>query len=166
MSEIHRDRVAVVINGNAKDVTRELVDILDQIVASGDLFVSRSLEEGREIARDIVARGYQTVLTGGGDGTFSQMVTAVVRGCREQGRPLPRFGLLRLGTGNSLAWVLGASKSGVVGRRSRCGGAGPGRSAVAVGRSRLLQRHGNGVRAVLRPDLGWSAKSGVVPGTW
>ena len=112
MSEIHRDRVAVVINGNAKDVTRELVDILDQIVASGDLFVSRSLEEGREIARDIVARGYQTVLTGGGDGTFSQMVTAVVRGCREQGRPLPRFGLLRLGTGNSLAWVLGASKSG------------------------------------------------------
>ena len=51
----------------------------------------------------------------------------------------------------------------VGGRRS---GAGPGRSAVAVGRSRLLQRHGNGVRAVLRPDLGWSAKSGVVPGTW
>ena len=55
MSEIHRDRVAVVINGNAKDVTRELVDVLDQIIASGDLFVTRSLEEGREIALEIVA---------------------------------------------------------------------------------------------------------------
>ena len=30
MSDIHRDRVAVVINGNAKDVTRELVDVLDE----------------------------------------------------------------------------------------------------------------------------------------
>ena len=80
MSEIHRDRVAVVINGNAKDVTRELVDVLDQIIASGDLFVTRSLEEGREIALEIVSRGYQTVLTGGGDGTFSQMDTAVVHG--------------------------------------------------------------------------------------
>ena len=45
------DRVAVVVNGNAKQVTDELVEILDQIVQSGDLFVSRSLEEGREIAR-------------------------------------------------------------------------------------------------------------------
>jgi diacylglycerol kinase family enzyme len=110
VSDIHRDRVAVVINGNAKDVTSELVDVLDQIIASGDLFVSRSLEEGREIATEIAARGYQTVLTGGGDGTFSQMVTAVVRACDDLGHPRPRFGLLRLGTGNALAWVLGAQK--------------------------------------------------------
>ncbi|MFW6051273.1 MAG: diacylglycerol/lipid kinase family protein [Myxococcota bacterium] len=102
------DRVAVVVNGNAKGVTDDLVQILDQIVQSGDLLVSRSLEEGREIARMIVERGYPTVITGGGDGTFTQMVTFVVKEADRQGRPVPRFGLLRLGTGNALAWVLGA----------------------------------------------------------
>lgn len=102
------DRVAVVVNGNAKQVTADLVETLDQIVESGDLFVSRSLEEGREIARTIVERGYPTVLTGGGDGTFVQMVTWIVRAAEQANRPLPRFGLLKLGTGNALAWVLGA----------------------------------------------------------
>ena len=102
------DRVAVVVNGNAKQVTEELVGILDQIVQSGDLFVSRSLEEGRDIARLIVERGYPTVLTGGGDGTFVQMVSWIVQCAEQQGKPFPRFGLLKLGTGNALAWVLGA----------------------------------------------------------
>jgi diacylglycerol kinase family enzyme len=103
-----QDRVAVVVNGNAKQVTGQLVEILDQIVHSGDLFVSRSLEEGREIARVIVERGYPTVLTGGGDGTFTQMVTFVMQEADRLGERPPRFGLLRLGTGNALAWVLGA----------------------------------------------------------
>lgn len=107
------DRVAVVVNGNAKAVTDELVEMLDQIVRSGDLFVSRSLEEGRDIARRIVERGYPTVLTGGGDGTFTQMVTWIVGECDAKAKEPPRFGLLKLGTGNALAWVLGAQK-GVV----------------------------------------------------
>lgn len=102
------DRVAVVVNGNAKQVNNELVESLDQIVQSGDLFVSRSLEEGREIARTIVERGYPTVLTGGGDGTFVQMVSWIVSSADSLARPYPRFGLLKLGTGNALAWVLGA----------------------------------------------------------
>jgi hypothetical protein len=170
VSEIHRDRVAVVINGNAKDVTRELVDVLDQIIASGDLFVTRSLEEGREIALEIVSRGYQTVLTGGGDGTFSQMVTAVVHGCHDQGRPLPRFGLLRLGTGNALAWVLGAQKHhrGVVADLARLRREGGHRNLrllevegtlapfAGVGVDALALRHFNEVRDVIAkiPVLG------------
>ena len=102
------DRVAVVVNGNAKRVTDDLVDILDQIVQSGDLFVSRSIEEGDEIARTIVRRGYPTVLTAGGDGTFVQMVTKITAEAGRRRETPPRFGLLRLGTGNALAWVLGA----------------------------------------------------------
>ena len=163
MSEIHRDRVAVIINGNAKDVTRELVDVLDQIIASGDLFVTRSAEEGREIALEIVARGYPTVLTGGGDGTFSQMVTAVVRACQDQGRPFPRFGLLRLGTGNALAWVLGAQKHhrGVVADLARLRREGGHRDLrllevegmlapfAGVGVDALALRHFNEVRDVI-----------------
>jgi len=108
-SPFHQDpRIAVVVNGNAKSVTQEVISTLDQILLGGDLFVSRSLDDARHIARTIVSRGYGTVLTGGGDGTFTVMVTEVVREGRKQNRPPPRFGLLKLGTGNALAWVVGA----------------------------------------------------------
>jgi diacylglycerol kinase family enzyme len=104
-------RVAVVVNGNAKDATQEVIATLDQILMGGDLFVSRRLEDAAEIARTVVGRGYGTVLTGGGDGTFTVTVTEVIREARRQNRALPRFGLLRLGTGNAIAWVVGASKA-------------------------------------------------------
>jgi diacylglycerol kinase family enzyme len=105
-------RIAVVVNGNAKSVTAEVIETLDQILDTGDLFISRRVEESVAIARTLVDRGYGTILTGGGDGTFTTVVTAVVAEARRRGAALPRFGLLRLGTGNSLAWVIGASKSG------------------------------------------------------
>jgi diacylglycerol kinase family enzyme len=111
------DRVAVVVNGNARQVTRDLVEVLDQIVQGGDLFVSRDLAEAERIARTIAERGYRTVLTGGGDGTFVHMVTLIVRETSKRKRKPPRFGLLKLGTGNALAWVLGSQddrKNGVV----------------------------------------------------
>src|SRR5688572_14367139 len=101
------DRVAVVVNGNARQVTHDLVEVLDQIVQSGDLFVSRDLAEAQRIARTIAERRYHTVLTGGGDGTFVHMVTLIVREARARGHRPPRFGLLKLGTGNALSWVLG-----------------------------------------------------------
>ena len=105
------DRVAVVLNGNARQVTDELVESFDQLVGSGDLFLSRTLDESRDIAADIVESGYPVVLTGGGDGTFVQMVTAITKEARSRGQEPPCFGLLKLGTGNSLAWALGAGSS-------------------------------------------------------
>jgi diacylglycerol kinase family enzyme len=102
----------VVVNGNAKGVDDEVIGTLDQILLGGDLFVSRRPEDAQEIARTIVSRGYGTVLTGGGDGTFTVVVTEVVQEARRRGRPLPRVGLLRLGTGNALAWVVGSSRAG------------------------------------------------------
>ena len=105
----------MVLNGNARQVTNELVASLDQIVGSGDLFLSKSLDEARDIAHGIVDAGYPVVLTGGGDGTFVQMVTSITKEARRRNQEPPSFGLLRLGTGNSLAWALGAgtSRSGV-----------------------------------------------------
>src|SRR5688572_28293222 len=105
------ERIAVVVNGNAKNVTAEVISTLDQILLGGDLFVSRSLGEADEIAKVLVSRGYGTVLTGGGDGTFSVMVTKVFAEAVRQGCELPRFGFLKLGTGNALAHVVGASGS-------------------------------------------------------
>lgn len=105
-------RIAVVVNGRAKSVNDEVISTLDQILQGGDLFVSRSLQEADEIAEVVVARGYGTVLTGGGDGTFSVMVTKVCQAAIRRNADLPRFGFLKLGTGNALAHVVGASKGG------------------------------------------------------
>jgi diacylglycerol kinase family enzyme len=102
------DRIAVVVNGRARQVTADIVEVLDQIVQTGDLFVSRDLAEAERIAQTIAERRYPTVLTGGGDGTFVQMVTRVVRAAEKRGQKPPRFGLLKLGTGNALSWVLGS----------------------------------------------------------
>ena len=108
---VKTNSVAVVINGNANQVTNELIKMLHKFVQKDDLFISRNLDEGRENARKIVAQQYPVVLTGGGDGTFVQMVTWIMRDATYRGQALPRFGLLKLGTGNSLASVLGAANT-------------------------------------------------------
>lgn len=105
-------RVAVVLNGNARQVTAQLVESFDQVVGSSDLFLSKTLDEADDIALSIVDAGYPVVLTGGGDGTFVRMVTSITREARARGEEPPIFGLLKLGTGNSLAWALGAGTSG------------------------------------------------------
>ena len=89
----------------------EVISTFDRILTGGDLFVSHHLRDVADIARTIIARGYGTVLTGGGDGTFTVVATAVVREADRQGVEVPRIGLLRLGTGNALAWVVGASQA-------------------------------------------------------
>ncbi len=123
------NRIAVVVNGNAKSVTEEVIATLDEILDGGDLYVSRRIEEADAIARTLLDRGYDTILTGGGDGTFTVVVSSVVREARRRGVRLPRFGLLRLGTGNSLAWVLGSSEAG--------GGGVRGKTALAADLDRL-----------------------------
>ncbi|MCB9556369.1 MAG: hypothetical protein H6707_09725 [Deltaproteobacteria bacterium] len=106
-STAHDTRVAVVLNANARRVTPAIVRQITNIVGESSVFLSRSLEQASFIARHIVNRGYDTVLCGGGDGTFTRCVTdvAALRPAR-----LPAFGILRLGTGNALADVLGAAK--------------------------------------------------------
>lgn len=118
-------RIAVVVNGNAQSVSDEVISTLDQILDAGDLYISRRIEDADAIVTNLLDRGYDTILTGGGDGTFTVVVTSVVREAERRARAtsggapqrLPRFGLLRLGTGNSLAWVVGASVTGRRGPR-------------------------------------------------
>ncbi len=99
------------LNGNARQVTDQLVESFDRVVGRGDLFLSSNLDEAHGIALRIVEQGYPIVLTGGGDGTFVQMVTSITKEAKSRNQEPPRFGLLKLGTGNSLAWALGAGTS-------------------------------------------------------
>jgi diacylglycerol kinase family enzyme len=89
------------------------VKALSHIVAEEDLFLSRSPLDARRIAQTVLERGYPLVFTGGGDGTFMGFVNEFIRQIeprgRFAGRPLPRFGVLKLGTGNGLANFVNAS---------------------------------------------------------
>jgi diacylglycerol kinase family enzyme len=153
------DRIAIVVNGRARQVTSDIVEVLDQIIQSGDLFVSRDLAEAERIAHTIVERGYRTVLTGGGDGTFVHMVTLVVREARARGKSVPRFGLLKLGTGNALSWVLGSqqtsSKKAVVADLARLRSEGGSRALRLLDvEGRLTPFAGLGVDAVCLEHYG------------
>lgn len=105
-----RQRVAVIVNENARGVRRRVIDDLAGLVPPHDLYVSRSLDHSRQIAAKVVERAYDTVLFGGGDGTFVQCLSDVAAEARRRERELPSVGVLRLGTGNALADCLGASR--------------------------------------------------------
>lgn len=106
-------RVAVLLNANASKVTPKVVRTLSHAVPEGDLFVSRSELDTRRIAQTVLDRRYHTVFFGGGDGTFVAFVNELLNHAAVRSRlhhtPLPRFGVLKLGTGNSVASVVSAS---------------------------------------------------------
>src|SRR5688572_28236622 len=101
-------KVAVLLNANARKVTDKVVRTLSHAVPEGDLFLSKSELDARRIAQTVLDRRYHTVFLGGGDGTFTGFVNEILNqvDVRRQHLPstqAPRFGVLKLGTGNSLA---------------------------------------------------------------
>src|SRR2546429_4664919 len=64
------ERVAVLLNANARSVSDALKRELENFVPPEDLYHSRCFDDARSIARQVLDKGYRTVLTGGGDGTF------------------------------------------------------------------------------------------------
>lgn len=135
ISSLHErkgEKVAVLLNANAGAVTEALRREVTRFVPEQDVFFSRSLDDAGRIAHEVVERGYTTVLTGGGDGTFAGFATRVMAAL--EARPVgvlrsvegsvvrqvaamplapPKFGVLKLGTGNALANLTGSSSSPV-----------------------------------------------------
>lgn len=103
-----RRGTAVLLNANARQVTDRVRRSLAGVVPEQDLFFSRCPADAARIADEVVSRRYGTVFTGGGDGTFVHWVNSIVDGAERQRAPIPRFGLLALGTGNAVAEVVGA----------------------------------------------------------
>jgi diacylglycerol kinase family enzyme len=93
-------RFAVVLNRNAKKVNEQVEEISGELVPPEDLFLSSSPEDSKTIADTIIARGYETVFAGGGDGTVMHLVNSIAHCPLEQ---QPIIGILKLGTGNAMA---------------------------------------------------------------
>lgn len=105
-----REAVAVLLNGNAKKVSTRVRRLYESLVPAQDLYWSRSLEEANRNVERIVDRGYGIVFTGGGDGTICHTINALHDTLDRRGpqRICPRIGILKLGTGNAMAHMVGA----------------------------------------------------------
>lgn len=109
--------VAVILNRHARGVSPEVLGRLRRLMPPQDLYLSRSVGESDAIAGTVVDRGYRAVLLGGGDGTFVQCLADLRSHARRRNTPLPSVGVLRLGTGNAIAWALEASETSESGLR-------------------------------------------------
>lgn len=123
-------KVAVLLNANARKVSARVLRALRRVLPPGDLFLSRSELDARRIAKSVVDRGYQTVFLGGGDGTLMCFVNEILAEVAIRRRYVPteapRFGVLKLGTGNSVGSLVSASSASNGGiledvRRARAG---------------------------------------------
>jgi len=105
-------KVAVVLNGNARSINTGAINkihracgkrIAENKPGEYHVFVSKSLEDAKRIASLVVKENFDIVMSGGGDGTFAQCVTDML----ELTDTPPAFGMLKMGTGNALADILG-----------------------------------------------------------
>jgi diacylglycerol kinase family enzyme len=113
LQPVAEPKVAVVVNANARRVNEKVIHSLTHVVPEEDLFVSRCETDCHRIVQKVLERRYQTVFSGGGDGTFSALVNEVYRQLEVRNRyhpqRAPKFGVLRMGTGNGMAAMLNAS---------------------------------------------------------
>ncbi|MCZ7586197.1 MAG: diacylglycerol kinase family protein [Deltaproteobacteria bacterium] len=107
---------AVLLNANAKRVTRGVVRKVEDMVPRAQTYISHSIDDARSAVREIVDKGYETVFCGGGDGTFISTINQIKAAVDERNQrfqdamhriPFPKLGVLKLGTGNSLSALIG-----------------------------------------------------------
>lgn len=102
--------VAVLLNAQARRVTRKVVDQITNVLPSDSVYVSKDLADAQDMTRDIMSRGFDTVLTGGGDGTLVRFLKHSFEYIEQNGRrgEYPLIGVLKLGTGNGISSYVGA----------------------------------------------------------
>jgi diacylglycerol kinase family enzyme len=117
---------AIILNQNAHRVTQGLLRSAQRAAPRIAFYTSRTKEEGYQIVKEVLDRGYRRIICGGGDGTLVHVLSTTKRyleeknarlhGVGHQAREglsrlsLPELGILKLGTGNSLAPILGSKR--------------------------------------------------------
>jgi diacylglycerol kinase family enzyme len=155
-------RVAILLNPNAQRVTTNVIAQFQRLHDPDDVFVTSSLAEVRAAIRTIVAREYDVLCTGGGDGTF---VKAVNELCAvPAGRALIFYGL-RLGSGNAIADVCGAARPTAKGIAADLARAAsdepPGALRLLMANDRLAHFAGAGLDAKFNEDFAAVIKRGL-----
>ena len=158
-SRHHPEQTAVLLNANARQVSPRVRATLSGLVPAENLFFSRDRDDAHRIADTVMSRGFDTVFTGGGDGTFVSWVNHILDRAEIHGAPAPRFGVLALGTGNAVAEMVGAGSPADDLRRHLSGEVLPGRRLDLVTcDGRRTPFAGVGIDAAVLNDYGWLKK--------
>src|SRR4051812_35328653 len=97
--------IAALLNGRARKVTSRVVRALAHALPGSTILVSDDFDQARRHVRELIRRRPEIILSGGGDGAAMRLLNF----WREEGGgELPTLGILRLGTGNAWARVVGA----------------------------------------------------------
>jgi diacylglycerol kinase family enzyme len=150
------EQTAVLLNANARQVSPSVRATLSGLVPAENLFFSRDHDDAHRIADTVMSRGFDTVFTGGGDGTFVSWVNHILDRAETHGTLAPRFGVLALGTGNAVAEMVGAGRPVDDLRRHLSGEVLPGRRLDLVTcDGRRTPFAGVGIDAAVLNDYGW-----------
>jgi diacylglycerol kinase family enzyme len=97
----------------ARKVRQSTLDMLSKHVDVEDIYITRTIEQSDQSLDEIIEKRYPLVMSGGGDGTAMRVIEQMRLkiGRRNAGGgdfQMPRFGLLKLGTGNGWAGQVAA----------------------------------------------------------
>ena len=99
--------LAILVNANAKRGGRRIAVQTARILPGANVKLTRTQQEATEWLRQILPTKPKVIFAAGGDGTAIALVNALSRVTDGE---LPPIGVLKLGTGNAWANVLGAPK--------------------------------------------------------
>lgn len=108
--------LAVLVNEHARGVRASTARKLKQAAPAASVIVTRTRKEADDAIRDALSRGFRRIVAGGGDGTVVAIATTIrnqVDVLREKDPTitLPELGVLKLGTGNAVADLLGGRRA-------------------------------------------------------
>ena len=108
MTESTTPRWRLILNGKSagNDAVRDAVAMLRDSGMRLDVRVTWEHGDGERYVAEAIADGVDTVIAGGGDGTLSEVATALAHR-DETAETLPSLGLLPLGTANDFASAAG-----------------------------------------------------------
>ena len=95
----------------ARKVNDATLDMISKHVDIEDIYVTRTIEQSDQSLDQIIKKRYELVMCGGGDGTAMRIIEQMklkVDAHNKAGGDykVPKFGLLKLGTGNGWAGIL------------------------------------------------------------
>ncbi len=104
--------LAVLVNANAKRGGRRIAVQIARILPGAKVRLTKTMDEVQAWLRALLPTRPRVIFAAGGDGTAIALVNALARVVPED-MPLPVIGVLKLGTGNAWANVVGAPKLAV-----------------------------------------------------
>jgi diacylglycerol kinase (ATP) len=102
-------KIAIILNGISRKKKRFYRQILPSIQNKFSVEVFETLFSGHaiQLSGEAVIKGFDIILSAGGDGTLNQVVNGIVKA--PESYKLPVLGIIPLGSGNDFAGMMGVS---------------------------------------------------------